>query len=170
MITVIKLSNHDLPALVSISRETFRETFAKDNSPENMQQYLDENLSPEKLAAELNNKDSEFYFALEADKIIGYLKTNRGAAQTTAQDDSYLEIERIYVLKDYHGKQAGQILFDKALSRARELGMTHIWLGVWEKNPRAIAFYSKNGFTVFDTHVFVLGDDRQTDILMKRPV
>jgi hypothetical protein len=170
MTTIQKVSSKDLETLVSISRDTFRETFAKDNTPENMQQYLDENFNPEKLARELHNEYSEFYFALADDKIIGYLKTNRGPAQTTAQDDSFLEIERIYVLKEYHGKQAGQILFDTALSRARELGMKYIWLGVWEENPRAIAFYSKNGFSAFDKHIFVLGNDRQTDIMMKRPV
>lgn len=170
MISIRRVSDKDLEDLANISRITFRETFSKDNTAENMQQYLEENLSPEKLAAELNNTDSEFYFAQTEAKIIGYLKINRGTAQTTAQSDSFLEIERIYVLKDYHGKQAGQILFEKALMRAREMGMTYIWLGVWEENPRALAFYSKNGFTAFDKHVFMLGHDRQTDIMMKRPL
>jgi ribosomal protein S18 acetylase RimI-like enzyme len=135
-----------------------------------MQKYLDENFNPEKLAAELHNEYSEFYFAFADDKLIGYLKINRGPAQTTAQDDSFLEIERIYVLKEYHGKQAGQVLFETALNRARELQSKYIWLGVWEKNPRAIAFYRKNGFLEFDKHVFILGDDRQTDIMMKLPL
>ena len=153
--------------LLEISQKTFVDTFASVNTPENMAKYLAEALSKEKLQAELNDSNSEFYFASADGKIIGYLKVNSGSAQTDIKTDTALEIERIYVLKEYHGKNIGQLLYEKAISLAKEKGVSFVWLGVWEENPRAIAFYKKNGFIEFDKHVFKLGDDEQTDIMMK---
>ncbi|WP_139145003.1 MULTISPECIES: GNAT family N-acetyltransferase [Sphingobacterium] len=71
-------------------------------------------------------------------------------------------------LQDYHGKKVGQILYEKALEIALKKKSIYVWLGVWEENPRAIKFYKKNGFVEFDKHTFVLGEDEQTDILMKK--
>ena len=79
-----------------------------------------------------------------------------------------MEVERIYVLKEFHGKQIGQILFDKALEIAKEKKINYLWLGAWEKNPRAIRFYEKNGFVQFSTHLFKVGADEQTDVMMRR--
>jgi len=115
----------------------------------------------------LTNPNSEFYFALFDNKVIGYLKINFGQAQTELKDKKALEIERIYVLKKFHGKKVGQILYDTAFKIAKQTGANYLWLGVWEKNPRAINFYKKNGFVEFDKHIFKLGDDEQTDIMMK---
>lgn len=95
------------------------------------------------------------------------MKVNFGNVQTELKDNSALEIERIYVLKDYHGKKIGQKLYEKAIEIAKEKDAKYIWLGVWEENHRAINFYQKNGFEVFDKHIFVLGNDEQTDIMMK---
>jgi ribosomal protein S18 acetylase RimI-like enzyme len=83
------------------------------------------------------------------------------------KDKTALEIERIYVLKDFHGKSVGQMLYKKALEIAQMKKVSYVWLGVWEENPRAISFYKKNGFVEFDKHIFKLGDDEQTDIMMK---
>ena len=157
----------DVIALQKISRDTFFETFAQVNSPENMKKYLEENLSEEKLIEELSNPASTFYFALDQEKIIGYLKVNLAGAQTDLNDSNALEIERIYVSKEYHGKNIGQMLYEKAISIAKEMSASYVWLGVWEENPRAISFYKKNGFVEFDKHIFILGDDKQTDIMMK---
>jgi len=158
----------DIPALQQIGRETFFETFSDSNTPKNMAAYLAEGFSEEKLTGELNCEGSEFFFALKNDKVIGYLKLNTGKAQTEPQDNNALEIERIYVLSAYHGKRVGQVLYEKAIQRAESLDATYIWLGVWEENPRAIRFYEKNGFKAFDKHIFILGDDEQTDIMMKK--
>jgi len=98
---------------------------------------------------------------------IGYLKVNAAQAQTDLHEEHSLEIERIYVLNAYHGKKVGQLLYDKALEVASHLAKTSVWLGVWEKNPRAIRFYEKNGFEAFGTHGFKMGDDEQNDILMR---
>jgi diamine N-acetyltransferase len=157
----------DVARLQKIGRSTFYETFASVNTEEDMQHYLNESFHADKLSRELANPDSEFYFALSAAAIIGYLKLNTGQAQTERRDKNALEIERIYVLKAYHGKKVGQALYDMALQRARARRVAYVWLGVWEKNLRAISFYEKNGFTAFDKHSFTLGHDVQTDIMMR---
>ena len=164
-ITKVKLA--DIDSLQVIGRQTFFETFADHNTADDMQKYLDNNLSIDKLKNELADKNSEFYFATLNNKVIGYLKINFGQAQTELKDKSSLEIERIYVLKDFHGKKVGQVLYDKAIDIAKQTKSDYIWLGVWEKNPRAINFYKKNGFVEFDKHIFKLGDDEQTDIMMR---
>ena len=166
-IEIRRVISDDIEALQEIGKQTFYETFADGNTPENMAKYLEEGFSREKLAAELSEAGTEFFFAMLDSRIIGYLKLNSGASQTELKEQTGLEIERIYVLKEFHGKKVGQILYNKALQTALEKKAEYIWLGVWEKNPRAISFYRKNGFVEFDKHVFVLGNDRQTDIMMK---
>lgn len=167
-IEIKQVTLNDIRVLQEIGRKTFYETFSQGNDKENMKQYLDEGFSEAKLRAELSNENSEFYFASLNDKIIGYLKLNFGNSQTELQDSSSLEIERIYVLSEYQGKKAGQVLYEKAIQVAEEKSVNYVWLGVWEENPRAIRFYQKNGFVEFDKHIFKLGDDEQTDIMMKK--
>lgn len=166
-IEIHKIGITELIQLQEIGRQTFLETFSAGNSEENMKNYLEEGFSEGKLSQELNDPNAAFYFAAQADVVIGYLKLNFGASQTELQDESALEIERIYVLKDFHGKSVGQVLYNKAIDIAKEKNAKYVWLGVWEENPRAISFYKKNGFVEFDKHIFKLGDDEQTDIMMK---
>lgn len=166
-IQISRVKAEELESLQSIARQTFRETFASGNTEENMRKYLDENLSLERLRAEFDAPGSEFHFAKLDGEVIGYLKLNHGQNQTELQDERAVEIERIYVLQAYHGKQVGQLLYAKAIEIARAAGADYVWLGVWEENPRAIQFYKKNGFVEFDRHIFQLGDDAQTDIMMR---
>lgn len=166
IIKIIKATLVDISSLQSISIQTFVETFADHNTADNMQMYLGINLSTYKLTEELGDPNSEFYFALLDNKVIGYLKVNIGQAQTELKDKKSLEIERIYVLKDFHGKKVGQVLYDKAIDIAQYTNVDYVWLGVCEKNLRAINFYKKNGFIEFDKHIFKLGEDEQTDIMM----
>jgi ribosomal protein S18 acetylase RimI-like enzyme len=166
-IKIEQINHSHIAALQQIGRQTFSETFAESNTAKNMAKYLGEAYSFEKLSAELNNPNSLFYFAILDEKVIGYLKLNMGGSQTELKDNDALEIERIYVLKDYHGKKVGQLLFDKAIAIANQQHLAYVWLGVWEENKRALQFYTKNGFVEFDQHVFVLGDEAQTDIMMK---
>src|ERR1700750_1244351 len=113
-------SAEDLETIKSLGRQTFSETFAESNSEEAMKTYLDESFSTEKVKLELNNPDSHFFIAWEEDNPVGYLKLNSGAAQTELQDDNTsLEIERIYVKKSHHGQKVGQLLYDKALESAQ---------------------------------------------------
>jgi diamine N-acetyltransferase len=166
-IEILRATISDIYRLQSISMQTFSETFAEHNKECNMKKYLDENFSFEKLTTELTTPESEFYFASIDNKIIGYLKLNFGQAQTEIKGPKTLEIERIYVLKEFHGKKVGQILYNTALDIATKAKAEYLWLGVWEKNLRAISFYKKNGFVEFDKHQFKLGNDVQTDIMMK---
>lgn len=166
-INIRSVSPGNIDELQKIGRQTFSETFSAVNTEENMNKYLDEGFSVEKLKAELRNPDSGFYFAELEGNVIGYLKLNFGQSQTELKDDKALEIERIYVLAEYHGRKVGQLLYGKAIEIAREKNATYVWLGVWDQNSRAIAFYRKNGFVEFDKHIFRLGDDEQTDIMMK---
>ncbi|WP_276499353.1 GNAT family N-acetyltransferase [Pontibacter litorisediminis] len=166
-IEIRRVTVDNIDQLQRIGRQTFSETFSSGNSEENMKKYLNEGFSTDKLEAELADKNSEFYFALFADKVIGYLKVNFGESQTEIKDENTLEIERIYVLKEFHGKKVGQILYEKAMEISKHKGVDYVWLGVWEENPRALRFYEKNGFVEFDRHIFKLGDDEQIDIMMK---
>jgi diamine N-acetyltransferase len=166
-INIRKIGLKDINLLQTISKQTFHETFAAVNKEENMARYLAESFSIEKLTTELNNPDAAFYFAVQDEEVIGYLKLNTGASQTELKDSRALEIERIYVAKAFHGKKVGQLLYEKAIQVARKAGLEYVWLGVWEENARAIRFYEKNGFVPFDKHLFKLGDDIQTDIMMK---
>lgn len=169
-IAIRKVAPNDIKKLQQIGRQTFYETFSSGNTGENMRMYLEEDFSLAKLTAELNDTNAEFYFATLDSKVIGYLKLNFGPSQTELQDDKAVEIERIYVLKEFHGKKVGQVLYEKAMQIALQKNADYIWLGVWEENPRAIAFYKKNGFVVFDKHIFKLGDGEQTDLMMKLQV
>ncbi|MTH16137.1 GNAT family N-acetyltransferase [Flavobacterium sp. LC2016-01] len=167
-VKITKATLEDLSKLQFIGRQTFSETFGDVNTEENMIKYLDESFSTEKLTSELKNELSSFYLAEIDEKVIGYLKLNTGIAQTEIQENDALEIERIYVAKEFHGKKIGQELYNQALLTAKEMHAAFIWLGVWEKNFRAVHFYSKNGFVQFDTHIFRLGNDEQTDLMMKK--
>jgi ribosomal protein S18 acetylase RimI-like enzyme len=167
-IIIDKADLGDLQTLQQVGRETFFETFAQSNTEADMKQYLEENFSEEKVRAELTNPDSYFFIAREEGNPIGYLKTNVGQAQTELRDETGLEIERIYVTSSHHGKKVGALLYEKALEVAQQMKKSYLWLGVWEENPRAIRFYEKNGFVAFDKHLFKVGTDEQTDILMRK--
>jgi ribosomal protein S18 acetylase RimI-like enzyme len=166
-ISLEKISVSDVEWLQEISKQTFIETFAAVNTVSNMLQYLNGALSIQTLSDEMMKKDSEFYFAKKEDKIVGYLKLNFGDSQTESIDENGMEIERIYVLKAFHGQGIGQYMFDEAIAMARQKHLKFLWLGVWEENHRALNFYKKNGLVEFDKHNFILGNDVQTDVLMK---
>src|SRR4051812_39897437 len=106
-IQIQKISLTEIDQLQKIGKQTFKETFSESNSEENMKNYLEEGFSKNKLTAELNDKNSEFYFAKLEGEVIGYLKINFGDSQTELKDSKALEIERIYVSKEFHGKSVG---------------------------------------------------------------
>lgn len=166
-IEIKKITLNDVGQLQKIARQTFFETFSAGNTEENMTKYLQENLSIKNLSVELEEINSEQYFAILEGNVIGYLKLNFGNAQTELKGHKSIEIERIYVLKEFQGKNIGQQLYKKAIDIAMEKNADYVWLGVWAQNPRAISFYKKNGFIEFDKHIFKLGEDEQTDIMMK---
>lgn len=166
-IKIVEVAKTETEYLRTISIETFTETFANQNTENDMQKYVLEKLSLNQLAKELQSENSFFYFLKFKRQIIGYLKLNINEAQTEAQGNDCLEIERIYVKKDFHGKSFGKLLMQKAIEIATQMSYNNIWLAVWEHNTKAISFYTKLGFIAFDKHSFLLGDDLQTDIMMK---
>ncbi|UQD56578.1 GNAT family N-acetyltransferase [Flavobacterium sp. K5-23] len=167
IIEIKKASLSDLDLLRTISINTFIETFSDVNSVENMDNYVRDNFNTEQLTSELLNPDSHFYLATIENETLGYLKLNFGKAQTEIINEQAMEIHRIYVLQEFHGKKLGPLFMEQALLIANQKNVDYIWLGVWEENHRALNFYKKNGFVEFDSHVFTLGDDQQTDLLMK---
>ncbi len=168
MIEIKKISLNDLVALQALSIKTFTDTFAKDNTPEDLKDYLDQAYTEEKLTSELQNKQSEFYFIYSDDQLAGYLKLNVNDAQTETIEEDGLEIERIYIDSDFKRLGLGKMLYNKAIERAKALNKTTIWLGVWEHNFSAMKFYHKMGFTQVGEHSFYMGEDEQTDLIMKK--
>ena len=167
MVTIRNVEIAECGTLLAFSKETFYEFFAGWNGPANMEAYSAIAFTPEKMLSELSNPNSEFYFALDEDVIVGYIKLNYNDAQTDIQDNDALEVERIYVSGGYHGKYIGKQLLDFSIDIARSKQYNYVWLGVWEHNNKAMAFYKRNGFETFSSHDFMLGDDKQKDLLMK---
>lgn len=165
---VYQVQKSDLLALQEISRQTFFDTFAKVNTKEDMSQYLEVNLSLDQLAEELNNPSTSFYFAKSNNEILAYLKLNEAKAQTEKREVPSMEIERIYVRKEYQNRGVGQYLLDYSIQITKDNQLKLIWLGVWEHNVSAIRFYERNHFQFFGKHSFILGSDEQTDLLMER--
>lgn len=167
-INIRKCKIEDLDILRKISVETFKDTFQEQNSPENMKSYLDRAFDLKQLEKELLNECSEFYFINLNEDITGYLKLNINEAQSEKMGNDSLEVERIYVRRKFHKQGLGKSLINKAIDIAREQNKEKIWLGVWEKNENAIAFYEKLGFVQTGAHSFYMGDEEQIDIIMTK--
>ncbi|HWD88380.1 MAG TPA: GNAT family N-acetyltransferase [Mucilaginibacter sp.] len=168
MIRIEPVHPSEVDLLLSLSRKTFYDAFEHVNNPEDFEAYTSNAFTREKLLSEIEDPDSEFYFAILDDKAVGYIKLNYRNAQTEFKDSDGVEVERIYVLADQQGKKIGNQLLDFAINKAIDEKMCYIWLGVWEHNHAAMRFYERNGFKTFGSHHFMLGNDRQTDILVKR--
>lgn len=158
----------DIDELRTLSIQTYYETFAAFNTPENMEEYLRCAFDREKLRKELEDKNSLFFFLLSGEKLAGYLKVNEAPSQTDVNDPASLEIERIYVSGGFQGEGLGRYLMEQAIRMAVERKKKYVWLGVWEKNEKAICFYKRNGFYQIGTHSFVMGEDVQTDYIMRK--
>lgn len=166
VINIKKCMNEDLRKLQEISYETFKETFEDHNSPENLHAYLERAFNLKQVEKELSNISSQFFFIYFNDEVIGYLKVNIDDAQSEEMGDETLEIERIYIRNKFQKLGLGKHLLNKAIEIAMERKKKKVWLGVWEKNENAIAFYKKMGFVQTSTHTFYMGDEEQTDIIM----
>ena len=163
-----RIKNDKLELLRDISIKTFIETFESQNKKENIKQYLNTKMSLNNLKDELNNIDSYFYFIILKNKIIGYTKLNFESAQTEKIFiGKAFEVERIYLLSKYARKGYGRKAFENIFQIGKKKGYEKIWLGVWEFNKNAIEFYKHLGFKIFSKHSFLLGNDNQTDLLLK---
>lgn len=158
----------DAVLIAALSQQTFIETFASVNTKENMDKFLQESFSKEILIKEVGASDNIFLLAYENEKPVAYARLRENNNPPELSGISSIEIARIYAVKDAIGKGVGKLLMQECISIAEQKDKALIWLGVWEHNKRAIDFYTKWGFEKFATHIFKLGDDNQTDWLMKK--
>ena len=167
-INIKKCNVEDLPKLLEISYETFNETFKNQNSPENIKAYLERAFNLKQLEKELSNISSQFFFVYLNNEVAGYLKININDTQSEEMSDESLEIERIYIKRKFQKHGLGMYLLNKAIEIAMEFNKKKIWLGVWEKNENAIAFYEKMGFVQTGSHSFYMGNEEQVDFIMTK--
>jgi ribosomal protein S18 acetylase RimI-like enzyme len=167
-LNIKKCTLEDSRKLQLISYETFNETFKHQNSPENMNAYLERAFNLKQLENELSNISSQFYFVYFNNEVAGYLKVNTDDAQSEEMGAESLEIERVYIKKKFQKHGLGKYLLNKAIEIAMDRNKKKIWLGVWEKNENAIAFYKKLGFVQTGVHSFYMGDEEQMDLIMTK--
>jgi diamine N-acetyltransferase len=167
-IRIRKAVEADALLLTELGAATFSQAFAKDNSTEDMAVYLENAFSVQKQKAEINQPGSIFLIAEIDDKPAGYARLLAGSSETCITGRNPVELVRIYVLQEWIGSGTGSKLMQACLEAARKGGFDVIWLGVWQKNDRAVAFYQKWGFEVVGTHTFLLGSDLQHDWVMQR--
>jgi diamine N-acetyltransferase len=169
----------DLPKLVDISKSTFIEAFAHQNNPDDFYTYVNSAFTLQTLENEFNTEGVAFYFLEDQNMPIAYFKMTENKSPLDSskpqidvnfdfENAKSIELDRIYVLSEYHGKGAAQLIMDFIFFIVEEKNYDFVWLGVWEHNPKAIKFYQKMGFEKFGTHIFDIGDDPQTDWMMWR--
>jgi ribosomal protein S18 acetylase RimI-like enzyme len=160
----------DVAALAALSIQCFYETYAAFNTEANMQQYVDEHFSTQRLLIEMDTPASIFFLAYNDDVLVGYVRLRENDEPTALKDIKHIELERIYVLKEYHHLKIGKQLLHACIEHAGNNNYAVIWLGVWEHNAKAMGFYERMGFEKFGEHIFMLGDDAQKDWLMKKQI
>jgi ribosomal protein S18 acetylase RimI-like enzyme len=160
----------EAPALAVLAERTFRESFESRNSPENMDLHCSRNFGPEIQAREMADRGLVTRVAEEAGRLVGYTQLRLGKASDCVKAAQPAELSRIYVVREWQGQGVAQDLMKSALATAAGAGCDRLWLGVWEHNPKAIAFYRKFGFEIVGQHTFMLGNESQRDIVMAASV
>ncbi len=161
-------TKEDAVLIADISRQTFYETFAADNTKADMDKFLNEQFTSTRLISEVSLQENYFFLAYDNNEVAGYLKLRENKQSKLLTEKPSIEIARIYSIKKMIGKGIGKLLMQKSIDIAKQKQKQIIWLGVWEKNQRAIDFYHKWGFEKFGEQIFLLGTDLQTDLLMKK--
>ncbi len=161
---------NDAEIIAAISSQTFYDSFAAQNTKEDVEKHLQECYNLSTMQEELADANNIFLLAYEKEHLVGYAKLREEAKEESKDLAQPIEIERIYSVKNMIGKGIGKALMQKCVAIAKEKNKQTIWLGVWEKNLPAIAFYERWGFEKFGDHIFVVGDDPQTDLLMKKKI
>jgi diamine N-acetyltransferase len=168
--SIRKATTDDAELLTRLSFTTFWDAFAHHpkNAPDDLDHYMRQAFSEEQIREELANEKNVFLIAEVDEKPAGYSKVVIDNIEPGITAQRPIELARLYSHQDYIGKGVGQELMDACFALGKELGKDVMWLGVWEYNPRAQRFYEKNGFRVVGSHVFQLGEDAQTDLLMQK--
>jgi GNAT superfamily N-acetyltransferase len=168
-LVAVRVASHgDVPLLAELGRETFRSTFAQDNTPEDMEAYLEEHFSESRLAREVSDPLATFLLAELSGHPVGYAKLLAGEPDPSVTGAKPMELVRLYVLPESIGHGIGARLMQGCIDAATSRGFETLWLGVWEHNPRAIRFYRKWGFQEVGSHLFQLGSDAQTDLILQK--
>jgi ribosomal protein S18 acetylase RimI-like enzyme len=167
-ISIREATPNDAPALCAIGIKTFYDAFAGQNSKEDIELYLQQQFRPEVIAQEFTQPDVYFFLAYSGDEVVGYGKLRNVEHPQELEGYNYIELERIYTRQDFHGKGLGAQLLQHATNVSMQRGFDLLWLGVWEHNHKARRFYEKYGFQYFGSHIFMVGNDAQTDLLMKK--
>jgi GNAT superfamily N-acetyltransferase len=165
-----RASPGDAGLLTELGARTFSETFAADSTPEDMAAYLASSFNLARQTAELADPASTFFIAEIGGVAAGYAQLHAGMPAEGIEGAKPVELVRLYVSREWLGRGVGEALMRACVDEARQAGHETIWLGVWERNGRALAFYRKWDFRAVGEHVFQLGSDPQTDILMERAV
>lgn len=160
-------NENDASLLANLGHETFKDTFASQNTTEDIALYLAKSFSEEIQAKEIKNPNVLFLIAEIDNDAIGYVKLNMHNTIEGISSTNAIEVERIYSAREYIGKGIGAELMKRSIQQAKERGFDCLWLGVWEENPRAIKFYEKWGFKKVGIHTFLLGKDPQNDFIME---
>ncbi len=168
IVTIRPATVIDADLIADISHTTFYDSFAAQNTQENMDKFMTEQFAKKDLAAEVSDPANKFFIAEHDGITAGYIKLREGKKPASLRQIAAIEIARIYALKEFIGKGVGAALMRQAIEFADNNDKRVIWLGVWEFNQPAIDFYTKWGFKKFSHHPFMLGNDRQTDWLMKK--
>jgi GNAT superfamily N-acetyltransferase len=158
----------DAEALSSFARRTFAETFGPHNDPRDMAVYAERAFTPSAQGAELADASRVCLVGERDGAIVAYALLHDGASPPAVAGSRPLEIERFYVDARWHGAGVSGAMMDRVVDTARSLGCETLWLGVWERNPRAIRFYARRGFLDVGSQGFQLGTDLQTDRVMMR--
>ena len=169
-LNVRRASIEDAELLGELGARTFAETFSEDNTADDMAAYVAASFSPEHLTAELTDPSSVFFIAEVDGNAAGYAKLHPGEAPEVVGGRKPVELVRLYVARAWLGRGVGPALMQRCLDEARRMGFQIIWLGVWERNHRAQAFYRKWNFHEVGEHVFQLGSDPQRDVVMQRAI
>ena len=168
MITIRFATKQDAKLIADMSRQTFYDTFASQNTKEDMDKFMNEQFTREALMEEVGTENNIFLLAYDEEKPVGYARIRENNNPPSLGTSNAIEIARIYAATHAIGKGIGKMLMQKCIEIAKAGNREVVWLGVWEKNNRAIDFYIKWGFEKFADHDFVLGNDVQKDWLMKR--
>ena len=169
-VTIRRADSSDAELLAELGARTFAETFAAENTPEDMSAYLAQSFTPARLADELADPKATFLLASVEGEAAGYARLYQGEPPSCVTGESPMELARLYVARKWLGGGLGRALMQRCVDEARGAGSRVLWLGVWERNLRAQAFYSKWGFTPVGQQVFQLGADAQTDWVMQLPL
>ncbi|MEZ0230602.1 MAG: GNAT family N-acetyltransferase [Planctomycetota bacterium] len=170
MLSIRRARVGDAALLAALGERTFMDSYLDQNDPDDMRAYVAANFTEPVLAKDLADLRTTYFLGSEGDIPSAYARLHRGEAPPCVTGPEPIELARFYVVKELHGRGTAAVMLNTCLIEAKRLGAQTVWLGVWEKNARARAFYKKHGFEEVGTHEFVLGKDVQQDLVLARAV